>query len=436
MTSETEQQKTPKWLKRLEKESWQAELLISGLALYGTLYLPEFVYILSDTLIDRLPVKYYLAGYAISFFYLFGISILTTFFIIHFIIRAYWVGLIGLNSIYPNGYKIEDGYYSPIFSRLIAKKLPTVKETIKAVDKQCSGMFAGAFVFMLMYGMMSVSFSILLVIYMLTHQYIPTPIWIALAVVFTFITFAVSIFGFFGKNEKYRNNEKLQKYFFVASYIYGNIITPFIYKPLNQIIFTFQSNAKSASASIKVAFPFIIIASGLSMHYLEQSNIGILIAKGSGDQINIFDNSVYANNYLDQFDPNQNIFIPVIDSDIISGPFIKLFIPVLSHESYIQDLICGEYQEDEIIKDEADRIRERKHFLNCAKQYISVFLNEAPYQGEFLGHNHKQGNRFGILTYIPTSIISPGKNTIRVQKIKNKESEIFDNYRIKFWFSG
>ena len=146
MTEEQEKKSTPKWLRRLEKESWQAELLISGLALYGTLHLPKFVYWVADTLINFLPVDYYLAGYAIAFLYLFGISILTTFFIIHFILRAYWVGLIGLNSIYPEGYKVEEGFYSELFSKRMVEKLPTVRESIKEIDKACSGMFSGAFV--------------------------------------------------------------------------------------------------------------------------------------------------------------------------------------------------------------------------------------------------------------------------------------------------
>ena len=435
LSLEPEKTKVPKWLRRLEKESWQAELLISGLALYGTLHLPKFVYWVADTLINVLPVDYYLAGYAISFLYLFGISILTTFFIIHFILRAYWIGLIGLNSVFPNGYKVEGGFYSEIYSRLVAKMLPTVRESIKEIDKLCSGLFSGAFVFILMYGMMSVTLGVLLVIYMATNDYIPKIVWIILGILYLIVNVIMMAFAFMGKSEKFRNNEKLQTNFFKISKIYGNINTPFFYKPLSQIMFTSQSNTEKLSSNLKVGMPFIIIAMVLSMYYLFQSNIGIMIDKGSGDQINIHDNTVYSNNYLDQYEIDQNIFVPVIDSDIISGPYVKLFIPILSNEKYLREELCGEYEKDEALSRDENRIEKRKFYLKCVEQYVHVSINDAEYNPEFLQHNHIQAGRRGVQCYIPSSILSPGQNKLKVEKTKNEAKEIYDSYIINFWYA-
>lgn len=435
MNSESDKRKTPKWLRRLEKESWQAELLISGLALYGTLYLPEFCYWLSDTLIDWLPVDYYLAGYAISFFYLFGISILTTFFIMHFILRAYWVGLIGLNSVYPDGYKIEGGFYSEIYSRKVAESIPTIRESIQTVDKQCSTMFSGAFVFMLMYGTMAITFSLLMIIYMLTNDFIPRIVWIIFAALFVILLFVVAVFGIMGKSEKFRNNEKLQNNFFRLSFIFGNFITPFVYKPLNQIMFTWQSNAKNASSGLKVMLPFFLISMGLSMFYLSKSNIDIMIRKGAGDKTHIHQNTLYANNYLDQYHEDQNIFVPVIDSDIIEVPYVKLFIPILENESYLREDLCGEYEKNESIERDENRILKRQFFLDCINKYIKIDINGENYKADFLVHDHTQNNRRGVLCYIPSEQLAIGKNTFKVEKFKNLENEIYESYNIPFYYA-
>jgi len=96
MEEQNEQQR-PEWLQRLEDESWQAELIISGLALYGSLQLPEFIYLIIDFFILHLPVDQYFTGYGITYALLLGVSILSGFFIIHFVLRAYWIGLIGMN---------------------------------------------------------------------------------------------------------------------------------------------------------------------------------------------------------------------------------------------------------------------------------------------------------------------------------------------------
>lgn len=436
MTTEQENTKTPKWLRRLEKESWQAELLISGLALYGTLQLPVFVYWLSDSIINLFPVDYYFAGYIISFFYLFGISILTTFFIMHFVLRAYWVGLIGLNSVYPEGYKVDNEIFSSLFTQKVVDYFPKVPDTIKALDKQCSGMFSGAFVFILMYGMMSISFSILLAVYMATIDYIPKLAWIILGAIFVLITIFVLIFTYLGKSKKYKDNEKLQDRFFKLSVLYGNIMTPFLYKHLSQITYTFQTHAKNVSSSFTVVLPFMIIATALSMYHLDQSNIGILINKGKEDAINIHENTIYSNNYLDQYTEDQNIFVPILDSDIVSGPFVKLFIPILSNEKTFQETICGEYVKTKILKDNAERIAKRKFFHECYSQYIRVYVNENLHNAELLVHEHKQRDRRGVLSYIPSTLLKPGKNTLRVEKIKNKKNEIYEDYLIHFWYDA
>lgn len=427
--------KTPKWLRRLEKESWQAELLISGLALYGTLQLPIFVYWLSDTLINLFPINYYLAGYAIAFLYLFGIALLTTFFIMHFILRAYWVGLIGLNSVYPDGYKIDNKIYSPIYSKLVAEKLPKVRDSIKEIDNMCSSMFSGAFVFLLMYGMMSISLSVILAIYMLTKDFIPFAVWISLGAVFFIAMIVVTIFGAMGKSEKFRNNEKLQKNFFRLSYLFGMIATPFVYKPINQILFTTTTNSKSVSANLKVAVPFFLIAMVLSTYHISQTNIGMMILKGNGENINLHENTVYADHYLDQYNPDQNIFVPVIDSDIVEGPFVKLFVPILKNESYLHEDICGEYEKDESLNKDAQSVLRNQWRLDCYKSYISIKVNGASYDADLMKHRNPQGDRNGVLCYIPTSMLAQGKNKVGVEKIKNKEGETYDKYTINFWYA-
>ena len=101
--------KKPKWMKILEKQSWQAELVISGAAIFGSLQLPEAI----NRLIDQ--GIYYISDMTstvvgVALFYLMAVAvILIANFIIHFILRALWIGMLGLVSVFPNGinYKFE-----------------------------------------------------------------------------------------------------------------------------------------------------------------------------------------------------------------------------------------------------------------------------------------------------------------------------------------
>lgn len=435
MTEDQQQIKTPKWLRRLEKESWQAELLISGLALYGTFYLPGFCYWLCDTLIDWLPVKYYLAGGYFTSFNLLGLSFLTTFFIVHFILRAYWVGLIGLNSVFPEGYKIQDGFYSETYSKKMAGILPDIKDTIKTVDKQCSALFSGAFALMLLYGTIAVLSLVVLLVYMYTRDFIPTAVLNGLITIIGIIIFVIAIFSFIANTGEFKHNKKMQTIFFNLSVLSAKIFTPFVFKPMYQIIFTFQSNAKSITSNIKIGLPFMLIGSALFVYYIMNSNIEYMMDKGEGKNLYIHNNTVYSDNYLDLYHKDQAIFVPVIDSDIIEGSYVKLFIPILKNESSIQDDICGEYKEDESIKDEDNLIQNRNFYLDCAKKYIHVFINQERYTADLLAHKHSQQNRNGLLCYIPGEILSIGKNTLTIEKLENKDNDIYESHNIQFWYT-
>lgn len=66
-------------------------------------------------------------------------------FVIHFL-RAYWIGLVGLNSVFPD-YSIEDSVYSKIYTEKILSILPKLEDSIKKVDELCSVIFSAAFTF-------------------------------------------------------------------------------------------------------------------------------------------------------------------------------------------------------------------------------------------------------------------------------------------------
>ncbi|HOY13253.1 MAG TPA: hypothetical protein PLY70_08935 [Saprospiraceae bacterium] len=63
------------WLQRLKEESWEAELLVSAIAIYGTFQLFKGINWATNVFIDRLPPSQYLVAYFIVFIGLLAISI-------------------------------------------------------------------------------------------------------------------------------------------------------------------------------------------------------------------------------------------------------------------------------------------------------------------------------------------------------------------------
>ncbi len=86
------------WLEKLQQESWQLELIISGLAIYGLFSVYGY---LEGVRIDRdlgsqINFSPYVLGY---FIFKTGILIFITNLLIHIVIRSLWIGAIGLRYV-------------------------------------------------------------------------------------------------------------------------------------------------------------------------------------------------------------------------------------------------------------------------------------------------------------------------------------------------
>jgi hypothetical protein len=163
------------WLQKLKDESWEAELLVSTISIFGAFQMFRLIDWSTNKFIDILNPNQYFIGYFIVFLGLLAISILVSMFVIHFFLRAYWIGLVGLNSVFPD-YGVEDSAYSKIYTEKILAILPKLKSSIQKVDELCSVIFSAAFTFLLSYAYMALSASIYLLIFNLLSDYISSRI--------------------------------------------------------------------------------------------------------------------------------------------------------------------------------------------------------------------------------------------------------------------
>ncbi len=136
----------PKWLRKLERESWQAELIISGAALLGSLQLPGVLenfqhYLLLNYERASLQLWFFATSYWALFVY--GLVLL---FVLHFIVRALWIGLVGLNSVYPDGI-VETALSSKDYQQKVKAEYGDIDGFIDRLDRMASGMFGTGFAF-------------------------------------------------------------------------------------------------------------------------------------------------------------------------------------------------------------------------------------------------------------------------------------------------
>lgn len=94
----------PEWLRALTEKSWNLELVISGAAIFLANYLPAAAddmlrYYLENLVMDEDFKKISLPLLVYSFMKVVAWLLILTF-VVHFVMRAFWAGVVGLHTVY------------------------------------------------------------------------------------------------------------------------------------------------------------------------------------------------------------------------------------------------------------------------------------------------------------------------------------------------
>lgn len=418
------------WLQRLKNESWEAELLVSAIAIYGTFQLFKLIVWTTNVFIDRLIPNQYLIGYSIVFFGLLAISILVSMFVIHFFLRAYWIGLVGLNSVFPD-YSIKDSAYSEIYTRKMLNILPKLKDSIKKVDELCSVIFSAAFSVLLLYSYMALLSSIYLFLYNLLTDYIPYYILLFPAQLFGLILIFQFIVGIIANLKGNKQNEKIQTLYFKVGKLSSIIGLGPLYKSILQITMIFASNFKKKKAMIKLIIAFFLSGMFLAIAQIGNTNIPYLIKTGKG--INNDNNILKYSFYKTENKTNSFLLTPEIESDIIKNGILKVFIPIFNHEKTLQKNICDPYTKDENKSKQEQRSERDLYRLDCYKKYNKVFLNGKVTNNDYMKYFHPKTGQFGVLCYVKLTNALDGKNILTIKKEYGNEND--KEWAIPFYYS-
>jgi hypothetical protein len=91
-----------KWLENIQQDSWNPEIIISGLSLAFILAFPNSIYTYVISLIQDTGISF-LAGSLILFYSLILVNVFKVFLIVHLSLRFVWAGLLGINYAFPKG---------------------------------------------------------------------------------------------------------------------------------------------------------------------------------------------------------------------------------------------------------------------------------------------------------------------------------------------
>lgn len=124
------------WLENLQRNSWEPEVIISGIILAFLFAFPSKIYSFSAMLVQEIGVAFILA--MLVLLYLSAvISVFKIFFVVHLALRFIWAGLLGLSYAFPEGV-IKENLFK--ISRNYTYRTPA--QMVLEMERTCSMTFA------------------------------------------------------------------------------------------------------------------------------------------------------------------------------------------------------------------------------------------------------------------------------------------------------
>lgn len=437
------------WLEKLQRESWNLELLISGFSIFLLIQATQSF----DEVLNYISFHYnFENAIQLIIFSCLGAIYIGAFaliinLIIHILLRGFWIGAVGLRSVQEST-DFEKLNYSSFFTNKLKTKVGNLDDILIKLDTVCSAIFAFSFLIVFMF--------------------------ISLGLTLTF--FGVIEYLFRSLVDLFDETSLMHD---IINYSFMGIVLLFFVSSLIYLIDTLSLGFfKKYNWLSKIYYPIYTVLSFITMSKIYRAIYYNLISRFSKGKIRILlfiylfalfiipvsnfnqyhffpdnktPNKIYSSNYDNLRVADRFIYDASIPSNIITDQYLPLFIRYdVSHNDLLRKL-CTDYIPNKtgvfqpgikfdsgIQIGEADVEEEdAEKLLNCLSSFYTLYINDSLFnKNEYFFYNHPNKNEYGLLTTLDIRHLEKGQNTIKIdiQHEAKKDSIISKEYvRFPFW---
>jgi len=424
------------------------ELLISGAVAFGLIHLPPIVERISISFLAGLEGNVRTIGILGQIYLQLVLFGLIGVFVLHLAMRGFWVGLLGLESVFPEGIRWDRVKLGPAMIRRYRASIGSLAATIEKVDDLCSLIFSFGFlvIFIWIYfvvllvaaGILAVGFSWLL----LSGRGVATVFWIIAGLTIGIPVMAELIDKALGPRVRPGGTGERIIGLMVRIHF---AISPLRLMGATQL--TLSSNLSNTKVSAVIVITMLATA-------LLQISGGVL---GQGivrlDSLTYFPDSLRGQgmdpgHYRSLRGPDRvEPLTPTIQSDIITEPFLKVFIPYnpRRHNRLLAEA-CPNLQplsKNGLDAGKAEKLQDSQvqEAAECLGSLFPISLDGEGLQGLHFDFTREQGTGLeGIVSFLSVDSLDHGRHELTIlappkNRLTDKDDETPEPVRhlIPFW---
>lgn len=429
-TTNSPQDKQQSWLERLSTESWQAEMVISGVAIFGSFQLFDAVNSLIDWFYFHLPGSFLQIAYFLAFYLIIAAAVLSMSFLGHFIIRSIWIASIGLESVYPE-IRRENETYTTHFMDQFSQRFPSFKSFNEELDQVGSSILAFALMFVMTFIGIGVVISLCLLIGVITTAFLEEEIAVKVSLGILMLIGVIVFFNAFLNNDKVRDRPWVRKIHYPLTLAISMLSANIFYRPHSYLSFTIRTNLnpKRYWKFMTVVMTGVVFI-GISIF---QSTHLFALMDDVYYRYDLRTDRLYSTNYLAESKDSKLAFIrPQIPAQVLHSPAdLTLFLPMPKRESRKIFLACSDKEPEGIEDREEARLARYAYRQNCFREQIIIEIDQQVITYIVKTYTHPHRSEPGLQYFFPDLELSPGEHELTIRHLALK-GELEKTDRIPF----
>ena len=413
--------------------TWEVELLISSVAVFAMVQLPgwldERMFALEPRVGDEWRMVLLLS-------YLYAKSaavVLAITFAMHLLMRAQWIALVGMHSVYPHGIRLDRLRMGPIQRAIEEARPDSTADAIERADNRASVVFAIGVTVAMIIAAVCISFCGALLLATLLTQALgwkvdPLNMMVAVFAI-VIVPFAVASGFDHLMGARLRPGGLAHRALAATLRFYTRIGMG---RRNNYVISILTSNGGERKMMAVVIGVMVVALLGVSTGYVAMRTGRMIGSYGQFPRSDAL--GVDPAHYDDQRNPGRDGTKPYLQSAVVIGPYLRLVVPYRPNRD--ESAMRNDCAHDRLKDDALAAAR-----LACLQSLHGVLLDGVPVEPRFEIASDPRTDRPALLAMIDVRALAPGRHELRIARPpraarngRDSESDQDPGFdRIPFW---
>lgn len=411
--------------------TWDMELLISGATTFGLLQVPGLIERWSIWALTENQMEVQQFVYTLTLYLQFSVLALVATFLLHLLLRGYWVALVGMHSVYPGGIRWQSFRdQAPVATKAMEEAGSDFSAIIEAADNRATwvyGLGFGVALVMLWPALLVGSLSAVLLIaqkFDWPMQWISTGFWALFGGLVLPIMVAALVDRFVGAR-------------WLAEGRAGGLLALFRFyhrlgmsRSANPLLAIAQSNANNKHGTlIMLVVVFLVMGAVATRTIVRMSAFDSGAFDGLPELASSSPHVLFDSHYGDTRDRSGTANSPFIPSRVSRGDYLPLFVP---YRPLVMNRVLAKDCPDALVA----KARDEGAGLDCIARLLDARLDDRPIPLDLLAATDPASGQRGSLAMIDVSGLARGRHTLSLKRLPaptKTEDQKHARHVIEFW---